>query len=256
MNRKMLNTIWRTFVVVLVLVGGSRAGERENLFSEGNRFYQAGNYAAALEAYQKILDAGYKSGGLYYNMGNCYYKLQDVGRAVLFYERAKRLMPGDEDLETNLALANLGVVDQITPRPEFVVFRVFRGVVHLLSLSVLVWIVAVSYAGLMGSLIVWVVSRKFVFRRAGAHGAIVLGVLFSVVGLVLVDRLREERNRVEGVILAGKVDVMSAPNEDTELFSLHEGTKVRVDETSGEWMEIVLVDGKVGWVKQEVLEII
>jgi hypothetical protein len=86
---------------------------------------------------------------------------------------------------------------------------------------------------------------------------IVFGILFIVFGLSLISNIQESKTRIEAIILTDKIDVLSAPSEEgIEVFSLHEGTKVRIDLTSGEWAEIVLADGKVGWVKQESLEII
>lgn len=230
----------------------------ERLFTQGNTLYQEGKYQEALEFYKKIIDSGYESGPAYYNMGNCYYKIQDTGKAILHYERARKFIPGDEDLKANLALANLTVVDKITARSEFLLFRIVRGLTHLLPKSILVWIVGGSYLVCVMFLIFWIVSRKRFLRVLGYRAGVFFGIIFLVFGLSLIHQLREEQQRIEGIILADKVDVMSAPSVDEgmEVFSLHEGTKVRIDQRSGEWVEIILADGKVGWVKQEVLEII
>jgi len=259
----MINRLFRRIIVsfvIVVLCSGIKgfAGEKEQLFSEGNAFYQEGKYSETLKAYQRILDMGYESGSLYYNVGNCYYKLQDIGRAILFYERAKKFMPGDEDLKINLTLANLAVMDKIITRPQFILFRIVRGFTHLVPQSIMMWVVVGLYLGFVGSFVVWIVLRKRVLRLTGFRLGVFLGILFLVFGLSLVGRLREAGQKVEGIILVDKVDVMSAPSEDegVEVFSLHEGTKVWVDQRSGEWMEIVIADGKVGWVKQEALEII
>jgi len=259
----MIRTIsWRVIIIFLIAIFcrviQSYAGERERLFSEGNLFYQNGKHHEALKTYQKILDTGYESGAVYYNMGNCYYKLHDIGRAILYYERAKRLMPEDEDLKANLALANLAVVDKITPRPQFILFRMVRVFIHLLPRSILMWGVIGLYLCSVGSLIVWIVSRKRIFRLMGFRLGVFSGILFLIFGLSLISRLREEAKTVEGIILMDKVDVMSAPSGDggVEVFSLHEGAKVRIDQTSGEWLKIVLADGKIGWVKWNALEII
>ena len=255
----MLRRFVRTFFIIFLLIGVQGfADEKERLFSEGNRLYQEGKYSEALETYQKILNMGYESGSIFYNMGNCYYKILDIGRTILFYERAMKLMPGDEDLKANFALANLTVVDKINPRPQFFLFRIVIGFTHLLPQSVLIWVVIGTYLGFLGFLIVWIVTRKRFLRMMGFRLGIFFGVLFFVFGLSLIGRYRETKNTIEGIIIVDKVDVMSAPSKDegVEVFSLHEGTKVRLDLRSGEWVEIVLADGKVGWVKQEVLEII
>ncbi len=120
------------------------------------------------------------------------------------------------------------------------------------------WGVIGLYLCSVGSLIVWIVSRKRIFRLMGFRLGVFSGILFLIIGLSLISRLHEEAKTIEGIILMDKVDVMSAPSGDggVEVFSLHEGTKVRIDQTSGEWLKIVLADGKIGWVKRNALEII
>ena len=148
-----MNTMRRYGVIsaiLLIFSLGVSASDMEDLFQEGNRFYQAGDYESALQSYRRILEMGHESGPLYFNMGNCTYKMQEIGRAVLFYERAKKLMPGDEDVRANLALANLAVVDKIEPQAEFLLFRIGRGIIHLLPESVLVAVLVGAYLVFIG----------------------------------------------------------------------------------------------------------
>jgi tetratricopeptide (TPR) repeat protein len=245
-------------VFSLLAVDMCMAGEEERLFHEANSFFQNGHYADALRDYQAILDMGYPNGTIYYNIGNCYYKLQDIGRAILNYERALKWMPGDEDLKANLALANLSVMDKITPRPEFILFRILKGFVHFFPMTVHVVLVIGLYAAGMAFLILYITARKRIFRLIGYRSAIVFGVLFFIFGVSLFNRLQETKKQAEAVILAERVDVVSSPSQEEglEVFSLHEGTKVRIEQQTGEWLEIILADGKVGWVKKDVLEII
>jgi len=259
----MKKIIYKRFLVASLIIlpfysNSSFGQEIGAYFNIANTHYQTGDFQRALEDYQKIIDSGYESGALYYNMGNCYYKLQNIGRAILYYERAKRFLQGDEDLKTNIVLANLAVVDKITPRGEFWLFRILRGFVHLLPKSLLTWIVITFYMLCVGLIILWIVARNNLLRKIGQRMSIFMGILFLITGLALWGRIREDRSRVEGIIMIEKVDAMSSPSDDEgmEVFSLHEGTKVRIDQRSGDWVEIILADGKVGWVKKEILEII
>jgi tetratricopeptide (TPR) repeat protein len=234
------------------------ADEKQQLFEQGNLSFQNQQYLEALASYQKILDLKYESGPLYYNMGNCYYKLGNIGKAILFYERALRLMPGDEDLKENMALANLSVVDKLEEPSQFILFRIRDFMIHLIPWNILLWAVAGCYLLTMFFLILWIVARGIVLRVVSMRVMIVTGVLFAVFGLALIGQIAERKNKIEAVIMTDKVDVMSAPAEigGTEVFSLHEGTKVRIDQTKGGWVEIILPDRKAGWVKSEVLEVI
>jgi tetratricopeptide (TPR) repeat protein len=244
----------------LILAGSSSraADSNEALFLEGNKYYQNGQYEEALGAYQKILDAGYESGPLYYNMGNCCYKLSRIGKSILFYERARKRISSDEDVRANLAMANLAVVDKIEPQPEFFLFKIIRVTVHAIPGPVLTASVIASYLLAVGLLILWMLARKNALRRIGLRGALAFGILFAAFGILLIGQIRGAATLREAVILASKVDVMSGPGEQggTEVFSLHEGTKVMLDRESGEWTEIILPDRKVGWVKKEVLGVI
>ncbi|HEX9933823.1 MAG TPA: tetratricopeptide repeat protein [bacterium] len=240
-----------------LLAGPVAAGVVEQPFQEGNRHFQAGQYEEALAAYSKVLASGSESGPLYYNMGNCYYKLSDIGRAVLFYERAKRLMPRDGDVKANLALANLAAVDKIESQGDFFLIAWTNGFVRLLPRMLLVAVVLALYVLSLLMLTGWFVVRRQALRMMLLRLAIAGAAAFLLFGAALVSREREQRLRREAVILASKVDVQSAPgDEGVVVFSLHAGARVRTDQKTGEWVEIVLPDRKVGWVKQEVLEAI
>ena len=251
-------TVW-IVLLSLVFTGASVMGEeQQRLFEEGNAFYREGEWAKALAAYDNILTMGYESGFLYYNMGNCYYKLENVGRSILYYERARKWIPGNPDLMANLALANLSVVDKIEPLKEFIVSRLLRGVFTLFPYNTHVIITLTAYCFFMGTLITWIVTRRNTLRKVMVRMIWILGIVFLILGISLAGRSIDQNRRIEAVILADRVDVMSAPNPEggIEVFTLHEGTKVRLDQRAGDWIEIILADGKVGWVKREVLEII
>lgn len=245
-------------VLFLSITNGCFGDEIQDLFEQGNQDFQNQNYIEAINAYQKIMYSGYQSGSLYYNMGNCYYKLGQIGKAILFYEKAKRLMPRDEDLNQNLALTNLSVVDKIEEQPQFVLFRIWNGFIHLIPRNILVWFVIGWYLLTDFFLVLWIIGRGFSFRFILIRIAIVLGVILFIFGFALIGQIQQEKNRVDAVIMVNKVEVMSAPGESSgvEIFALHEGTKVRIDKFSGQWVKIVLPDLNVGWVRKEVLEII
>ncbi|MFC1639251.1 tetratricopeptide repeat protein [Gemmatimonadota bacterium] len=229
-----------------------------SFFEEGNRQYQSGDYDAALDSYLQIFESGFESGALHYNIGNCYFKQGDLGRSILFYERALVLDPRDDDARANLELARSLTADEITPLPGFWVLRVVDWWVHALSGSLLVAIVGFSYLVGTTALIAVILSRSRILEMWGRGVAIVSGVLVLVFGVNLVALELGLGEPIEAIVLAEEVSVQSAPSDDLALqvFTIHEGTKMRIDQQSGDWAEIVLADGKVGWVRVEVLEII
>lgn len=224
-------------------------------FEEGNRLYREARYEQAIEAYESILESGLESGSVYYNIGNCHYKLNRIGPAILYYERAARWMPNDPDLRANLELANLAVVDRIEPVRPFFLLRFSRRFIRLLSAEEWIGLTAVLYLIFMMFTILWIIARKSRARRLFSRFGAATAILCLLAGLALLARLRSDARSVAAVIMRPEVVVMSGPGEETmEIFTLHEGTRVSLDMRSGEWVEIILADGKVGWVRAEVLE--
>lgn len=243
-------------VILAALMAPGIVSAQEAFFAEGNQRYQAADYEGAVEQYDRVLTAGFESGALYYNLGNAHFKLGHLGQAVLAYERARRITPGDRDLLANLELARSLTEDDITPLPAFWPIAVVRWWTGLLSRTALVMVVATAYLLAIGSFVVLIVrreTRRHIWIRSVAVTAAIVTVVFGINLTVRELRLGAPD---EGVIVVAAVEVQSAPADDSQpgLFTIHEGTTVRIDRASDEWLEIVLADGSVGWVKGDVLE--
>ena len=238
-----------------LLPSGVCAGQ-EAFFDEGNQRYQDGDFDGAVASYARILEAGLESGDLYYNLGNTYFKRGELGPAILYYERARRLMPADEDLLANLALARQLTADEITPLPQFWLFRAVRWWVDLVPRSALAWLVGLAYLVVAGGGIVWILrpgTPMAAWARRGAAGAAGVALLF---GINLAVRELGIGAPQKAVVMATVADVQSAPSGDSALriFAVHEGATVRMGRRSDDWVEIVLEDGTVGWVEAAQLE--
>ncbi len=248
---------WLILGLLLTLLSTHGAAQEE-FFAEGNRLYQDGDYAGAVERYERIVEAGYDSGALRYNIGNAYFKLGDLGKAILNYERSLRLSPRDEDARANLELARSLTVDQVTPLPGFWLFRVANWWVHLLSRGLLTILVAAAYLMTTAATVVFVLRRGSPLAAWCARLAVVAGAVTVVFAINLAAIDLGIGVSEEAVVMVDEVAVHSAPSDDSSLqiFAIHEGTKIRVDRRSEEWVEVVLEDGKVGWVPVDALETI
>lgn len=238
-------------LLILILIAVPLRGDsREGLFLQGNRLYEAGDYRKALESYAAIAAMGYESGPLYFNLGNCYYKLNETGQAILHYERAARLIPGDEDLEVNLSLARLKVVDRIPELPRFRPLVLLERLVFYFPLNVLWILMWSSYAVLMAA---WILKLLWSRGRRFSGKVIWAGSLLVILSsLCLAGQIRQVRESSEAIILTREAKAVSAPGEEgIQVFTLHEGTKVRIQEVSGSWVEVLLADGNVGWLKAD-----
>ena len=227
-------------------------------YQEGNRLYQEGDFEEALASYLRLVEAGFESGEVYYNIGNTYFKLADLARSILYYERARRLLPGDADVQANLDLARSLTVDEIEPLPRFWLFSAVEGWVELLPRTLLIAVVAASYLVGTGVVLLLILKRGVQAMVWGRRIAFASGIVFLLFGLNLTVREFKLGRAQEAVVIEPQVDVMSAPLEDETLtvFTVHEGTKVRIDRLSEAWAEVALEDGRVGWVPVGVLETI
>lgn len=239
-----------------ILYGQEEAGARR-LFDEGNILYQQEDFATALEKYHQIEELGLVSSALYFNIGNSYYKLDQIGRAILYYERSLRLDPKDENTLANLAIANQATIDRITPPPEFALASWLRWALYLFPVSTLLRILAVIYLLLGAFLVTLTVTRARRPRSVIKKICLVMLLLLFTTVVLFLAQWNDARNRVEAVVLVKELPAMDAPGDGaTEVFAIHEGTKVHIDQTANGWVEIVLPDGKIGWVSSDGVEII
>lgn len=253
-----LRTLAGLSAVWILLAGAGPLRAQEELVAQGNQRYQEGDYAAAVDAYEAVLDAGYASADLYYNLGNAYFKSGELGRSILAWERARDLRPHDPDIAANLELARSLTVDEIEPLPRFWLFSAWSWWLHLVPRSFLVAVVGLAWLLLAVGLGVRILAAGGRTRRTGGWLAVGSAVVVLVLGLNLAVRELGIGQPDRAVILADAVPVRSAPTDDDDLtlFEVHEGTLVRIDRRTDSWAEIVLEDGKVGWVPAEAMGIV
>ena len=242
----------------LLLLAAAPAGAQNAFFDEGNRLYQAGDFEGALDRYRRILDEGLESGELYYNIGNAHFRLGELAPAILNYERARRLMPGDDDLLANLALARSMTADDITPRPRFWLFRAAGWWIGLLPRAALIWLVALAWVTAIAGAAVVALRPGPGLTAWARPAALAAAAVTLVLGINLVVRELGLGAVEEAIVMAEEVQVQSAPSDDPalQILAVHAGTKVAVDRRADEWVEIVLEDGAVGWMRAAHLELV
>lgn len=249
--------VW-VVALVAALTAPTPACAQDEIVQRGNEAYQEGDYEAAIDAYQAVIEAGFRSAGLEYNLGNAYFKAGALGRAILHWERARSRAPGDPDVRANLELARSLTVDAVEPLPRFWLLSLLDWWIDLVPRGWLLGLVASGWLALNGGVALRILGRATWAPRLGR--ALVIGGTVVVVVLApsLVVRETGWGRPDRAVILAEAVPARSAPaaEDDLTLFEIHEGTRVRIDQRAGEWVEVVLDDGKVGWVPVTVMEVI
>jgi len=223
-----------------------QATELSQAFLTGIRQYAEGDFPAAITAFRQITDAGVKNGSLFYNLGNAYLRDGDLGQAILWYERALILSPGDPDLKFNYAHALSKVIDE-NENPPNPVLEVLLFWKHLLGEASVRWI------AILLSLAAWVVLTIRDFHGKGSFRsvlpiAVILSAIFSLTALY--NYYGSSRTRF-AVVLPDAVPVRSGLTAGaTELFTLHAGTKVEIEKEQKDHYRIFFSDGKIGWVRK------
>lgn len=225
--------------------------------SEGDSAYIRNDFASAIQIYESLLRKG-DAADVYYNLGNSYYKVNEIAKAILNYERALLLQPGNGDIRANLEIARGKTVDKVEAVPE--VFFVTWTKALINSMSVDAWAVwgVVSFLLLIVSLYFFIFSKQVVLKKVGFITGIVFLIVVVMANVFAFKQKEELLHRDSAIIMNPSVTVRSTPSENgTSLFILHEGHKVDIKDSSmKDWKEIRLEDGKVGWVPVSSIEII
>jgi tetratricopeptide (TPR) repeat protein len=243
----------RLLLAFVLSAGGSCAIAQspDQFYQQADSLYQQKKFAEARDLYEAIVSNGYVSGDLLYNLGNTYYRLGDLGRAILNYERARRFLPGDDDVRHNLQLANLRVVDRIEPTPRLFLWDWWDGIKGAISAQSAVWLVLVFLVFVAVAAITMMLGHAYGVRKIALIGGLV-AVFFLAFTLVLaIQKIAEAERQDEAVVVAEITTVKNSPDQrSTDAFVLHAGVKVRLIDSVNDWVQIRLADGKVGWMER------
>lgn len=222
-----------------------------DLFEKANSLYNKGEYQAAIEDYLMISERGEHSAELYYNLGNAYYKLNQIAPSIYYYEKALLLNPDDQDILNNLQYAENMTIDAIDVMPKTGIDRLVSNVVGVFSHTT--W--AIGSIVFMVLFVVIFLLYYFSSYHRQKRLYFVLSFFFLLVGVLAVlgayKQYTLQNSKTLAIIFAKETSVTSEPNMGSEeIFQLHEGAKVNVLDTMGEWKKIRLADGKIGWLPE------
>lgn len=229
----------------------------QTMWDQANTLYVNGDYGGAIALYDSIANMGYTGPKLFYNLGNAYFKDDRIGKSIVNYHRALRLAPYDKDIEYNLAVANSYIKDRIDPVPEFFLTSWVRHFRSGLSSNAWASLSLVTLALALGCVLVYVLAQKKSVRKAGFFTAIVVVLLCVMSASFASAERRKLLNTTGGIVVAPAASVKSSPDRSsTDLFIIHEGTKVDVITAYNGWTEIMIADGNKGWMLSEAIELI
>ena len=251
-KRRSAKTVTAVLLMLLLPLGAQAVTK-----AEADSTYVRGEYQQAIKDYEALLQQG-ASADLYYNLGNAYYRTENITRAVLNYERALLLSPGDKDIRFNLQMARSKTIDKITPEQEMFFVTWYRSLVNLTSVDGWANVALISLALAIVLALLYLFSERIWLRKVGFFGAIIL-IVFFLLGNVFAYQQKDLLvNRRGAIVVAPALTVKSTPaKQGTDLFILHEGTKVTItDGSMKDWKGIRLADGKEGWIETRQIELI
>ncbi|QBA65250.1 tetratricopeptide repeat protein [Muriicola soli] len=236
-------------ILLLIFISPFCRAQNDILFEEAAKAYNEGDYEQAIDNYRHVLDSGFHSANIYFNLGNAYYKLNEIGPSIYYYEKALLLDPNDNEIRNNLAYAQQMTIDDIEPMPQTAISRIVSRVMNILTFDQ--W----SYTAI-GFMILFVLlylafyfSRYSDKKRLAFIGSMVC-LFFAAMSVVLALMQYQDYNKTQpAIIFAAESSVKEEPNDRSiTLFNLHEGSKVYVEETLQDWHKIKIADGKNGWI--------
>ncbi|MBR2370104.1 MAG: tetratricopeptide repeat protein [Paludibacteraceae bacterium] len=243
-------------LVALLVCFNIQANENFELI-KAEEAYAASDYDKALEIYKSVLDKGYESADLYYNVANCFYRKGELAPSILNYERALRIDPSHEDAKHNLSLAESKTVDNIDTLGRVFLVDWWNSFSNLTSADSWAFISIVLFIITLVSLSVYIFVRKIWVRKLGFSVA-VIALFFTIISFCSAyTRYNVETSKNQAIVFSQTVTIKSSPdNSGNNLFILHEGTKVNIKSRLGEWVEIITSDGNSGWLPANAIEVI
>lgn len=259
MNNKKIYRLVVSMFVLLFMSGlmSDAVAQSGNAMDKANQAYKIKNYEEASQLYLSVYNQGETSPALCYNLGNCFFKLNDFSKSILWFERAQRLAPNDEDIDFNLNVARLKIVDKSEKLPSIFLVNWWNGFLHLFSATAWGVISLVLFVVFLMVLAVFLFSNSILFRKTSFYGAILFFTLFVVSSIAALSQRNSILNTHELIVMQPSCNVKSSPDENsTLLFVVHEGIKVFQTDEVGEWIEIKLDNGTKGWIKKADAEVI
>lgn len=235
-------------LLFLPIIAMAQTEDEDNLFQRGVEYYTANDYLSAIETWETIYKRGYNSAELLYNMGNAYFKMDDISHAILFFERAALLSPANEDINYNLQVAQTRIVDRFEAIPELFFIRWSNYFALIFSTNVWAVISLITFIVTLLMVAFYLFSPNRSHKVVGFWLGVVM-LFFSIVSLAnSIRSYNIVHNSNSAIVMVAQVSGKSSPdNSGTDLFVIHEGTKVNLTDRVGDWYEVRLSDGNKGW---------
>ena len=235
--------------LILVFLISFNLYGNDSLFVSANSDYANQEYNTAIKKYNLILSSNLESPELYYNLANSFFKINEIHQAIYYYEKALKIKPDFDDAKENLEICNLQLIDKIEEIPELMITSLYNNIINFLSLKNWIYLTLIF---IWVSLIIFSYNS---FVKKNKKSVFYLVIFSFFLFFITTKKYNQNINVKEAIIYSSVINVMSAPSEQsTNLFSLHIGTKVKIEDQIENWVNIRIANGKKGWVLIENLK--
>ena len=242
----------RILLIISALLVSIVSFAQNDLLENARKLYDKGDFDKAITVYDSIVKQGFESSGLYYNLGCSYYKKGELAYAIYNFEKANKLNPGDPDILFNLEMSQKSLVDKLEVIPELFVFKWYNSLIKSLSSNNWAYISLTAFILFVLLIGFYSFSSTIGVRKLSFY----FSILFIIVSAFTFSFSSKQKENIinsnEAIILTPSITITSTPNDaGTELFILHEGTKVKIVDSVGDWKKIEITNGDQGWLKNE-----
>ena len=236
------------FVMTCFMTMETRAQKPEELFAKANTLYNESAYDSAAIVYESIINNGYSSATLFYNLGNTYYKIGNYPLAIYYYEKSLKLDPKNEDTKHNIEIAQAFISDKIESVPEFFVKTWWKNISDSCSINTWSIITLVIFGTLLICLFFYFTARTRILKKSMFFIGLILIILNISCFSITIKKSNYIKSQNEGIIITPTITVKSSPSSSSvDLFVLHEGSKVKILDNADNWDKIKIANGSIGW---------
>lgn len=220
----------------------------EDLMKRANALYNENAYDSAATVYKNILDQGYSSASLYYNLGNTYYKLRNYPLAIYYYEKSLKLEPNNEDTKHNIEIANLFITDKIEAVPDLFIKTWWNKLSNMFNANTWATISLVLLCIVLIIIFFYITARTRTLKKSMFFSGLVMIILTICSFCISTQKYNYIKSNQEGIVITPTITTKSSPSSSSvDLFVLHEGTKVKILDKTDKWEKIKIANGSIGW---------
>jgi tetratricopeptide (TPR) repeat protein len=238
-------------VVTMLLVAFQAIGQsNDELAAKAAKAYSSMNYPEAIAAYTRIMAGGYESYALYYNLGNAYFRNNEIAQAVLNYEKALKLAPDNEEIKHNIEVVNSKLIDKVEKIPDLFYKRWWKSIVNIMDIDSMAALNIILLTLALVLIGIYIAVSNLLIRKISFWAGIALLFFFSLGAIAAAQRNHYITGQHEAIVFTPTVNIKSSPDENSkDIFVLHEGTKVTLLDVITGWQEIRISNGSVGWLR-------